>query len=107
MSRLTNRLLELSAFRQAILIFALAISIGIGIESSVVSLTKTPVMRPLLNNLSAADAPKVREVLNENKISYRIDLSRKMLYVSIEQSEQAQVALASVGIEVESRGQRR
>jgi flagellar biosynthesis/type III secretory pathway M-ring protein FliF/YscJ len=56
--------------------------------------------------LSVADEPKVKAVLDENKIWYRINQPDNQLYVSKEQSEEAQVALASVGVLVESRGQR-
>ena len=102
MSLLTKRFTEISAAKQAMLILCLVICIVVGIETSVTVLTKKPEMQPLLTNLSVADVPKVMDVLDENKIWYRINPPDNVLYVSKEQSDEARVALASVGIVVES-----
>ncbi|NQZ07474.1 MAG: hypothetical protein HRT35_09970 [Algicola sp.] len=89
------------ALRQGTLVLALVICLGIAISIITLSLNSAPPMRPLLNNLSVADAPKVMDVLDENKIWYRMNLSRHMLYVSKEQSGQARTVLATVGMVVE------
>ncbi|MCJ8267874.1 MAG: hypothetical protein MJK04_00555 [Psychrosphaera sp.] len=102
MSLLTKRFTGMSATKMAMLILALVICIVVGIESSVTVLTKKPEMQSLLSNLSVTDVPKVIDVLDENKIWYRINPPDNVLYVSKEQSDEARAALESVGIVVES-----
>lgn len=92
---------DFEILRISTLVLALIICIGIAISIFVWSSDSAPPMRPLLNNLSVADAPKVMDVLDENEIWYRIDLQRHMLYVAKAQSEEARTALATVGMVVE------
>ncbi|MCJ8267877.1 MAG: hypothetical protein MJK04_00570 [Psychrosphaera sp.] len=92
---------DFEILRISTLVLALIICVGIAISIIVRASNSAPPMRPLLNNLSVADAPKVIDVLDENEIWYRMDLPHHMLYVAKEQSEQARTALATVGMVVE------
>jgi flagellar biosynthesis/type III secretory pathway M-ring protein FliF/YscJ len=98
---LITKFTTMSAIKQATLVLCLAICIVFGIETSISVLTEKPQMQLLVTSLSVADAPKVIDVFNENKISYRINPPDNMLYVSKAQSDEARVVLASVGVVVD------
>lgn len=99
MSLEENKLISVDVLRQATLVLALVICIGIAF--SIILWAKEPDMRPLMADLRVADAVKIVDVLEQHGIDYRIDLAHHMLYIPEEDNQKARIALARVGVVIE------
>jgi flagellar biosynthesis/type III secretory pathway M-ring protein FliF/YscJ len=62
---------------------------------------KSPVYRPLIQDMRLVDSVKISDVLDQERIYYYADVKNHMLYVNQEQSELARVSLAKIGIVIE------
>lgn len=60
-----------------------------------------PEFRPLLQDMRLVDAVEIADVLDRNNIGYFADVESHMLYVNQEQSVQARIELAKIGIVIE------
>lgn len=60
-----------------------------------------PEFRPLLQDMRLVDAVEIADVLDRNSIDYFADVESHMLYVNQEQSVQARIELAKIGIVIE------
>nr|WP_285895602.1 hypothetical protein [Rheinheimera oceanensis] len=57
--------------------------------------------RPLVQDMRLVDAVKIADVLDKSEIDYFSDVKNHMLYVNQNQSVQARIELAKIGIVIE------
>ena len=62
---------------------------------------KTPIYRPLIQDMRLVDAVKISDVLDQERIYYYADVKNHMLYVNQEQTELARVSLAKIGLVID------
>jgi len=62
---------------------------------------KTPIYRPLIQDMRLVDSVKISDVLDQERIYYYADVKNHMLYVNQEQSELARVSLAKIGLVID------
>lgn len=65
------------------------------------SRTDEPEYRPLVQDMRLVDAVKIADVLDKSEIDYFSDVKNHMLYVNQNQSVQARIELAKIGIVIE------
>ena len=85
--------------RQSILVAALVICIAICIF--ILLWAQQPGYRPLVQDIRLADAVKVADVLDQNRIGYYTDIQSHMIYVLEDHNVSARIALARAGIEID------
>ncbi len=88
-----NRIIEIK------LAVILAITIAFGMV--VVRWSKEPSFRPLIQDINMTDAITISDVLDQNKIHYKSDVTSRILYVNQNDSEKARIALAKHGIVID------
>ncbi|GLX76676.1 hypothetical protein tinsulaeT_00160 [Thalassotalea insulae] len=81
------------------LIVVLAVSLLIAIF--IIKWANEPEYRPLIQDLRLVDAVKIADALEQSDVQYYADVQNHMLYVVQEQSVQARIALAKVGIVID------
>ena len=86
----------LGVLRQIGLMLGLAASVAIGV--AVVLWSQGGDYRPLYNNLDRLDSSAVLQVLDTNKIKYRIDNSTGALLVDSDKINEARLLLADAGV---------
>jgi flagellar biosynthesis/type III secretory pathway M-ring protein FliF/YscJ len=62
---------------------------------------KSPIYRPLIQDMRLVDSIKISDVLDQERIYYYADVKNHMLYVNQDQSELARVSLAKIGIVID------
>ena len=87
---------NLSLLRQAGLMLGLAASVAIGF--AVVLWTQGEDYRPLYGSLDNIDAASVVQVLDQNKIKYKLDINSGAVLVTADDIHMARLKLAELGI---------
>jgi len=85
--------------REYLLLVVLIVSLVIAVF--IVSWSKTPNFRPLIQDMRLVDAVKIVDVLEIEDIPYKADIKNHILYVSEAHSQQSRLALAKMGIIIE------
>ena len=79
----------------------LGISLIIAIFVIIWAKTESPVYRPLIQDMRLVDSVKIADVLDQERIQYRADVTNHMLYVNQAQSQLARISLAKIGYVIE------
>ncbi|KTD65779.1 flagellar basal-body MS-ring/collar protein FliF [Legionella spiritensis] len=95
-SNAASKFASLSITRQLGLMLGLAASVAIGV--AVVLWSREPSYMPLFNQLSSRDSADVVDVLQRNRIPFRIDESNGMVMVSASDVQNARIKLAAEGL---------
>lgn len=87
---------SLNLFRQVGLMIALAASVAIG--GVVVMWTQSDEYRPLLNRMDNLDASSVVQLLEQNRIKFKLDNNTGAILVAADDIHMARLKLAEVGL---------
>ncbi len=87
---------KLTILRQLGLLIGLAASVALGV--GVVLWTKEPAFRPLSSDVSNLDASQIADILQTEKILYKVDTNTGMILVESSRIHDARMKLASSGV---------
>jgi flagellar biosynthesis/type III secretory pathway M-ring protein FliF/YscJ len=92
---------NLPTLRDCLLVLTLGISVFCSMMIITWAKTKEVSYRPLVQDLRLINAVEVVDVLDQYKIDYRVDFENHLLYVNQQQTIDAKVALARIGLSID------